>query len=250
MAGTFTSTGFPVILSAGSHFLEIIVTENVTGTEVLTAEAKFKVYSNRNDFVTIAGTKITGKVAKITNSGAFVEIEEGIDGYLSVDDLSWTKKIKHPGSELSVGKEIETVVLESDPEQHRIRLGVKQLFDDPWKDFCKEYHHGSILEGEIVSITDFGVFVRAPGGIEGLINKANLSEDREVSYEEAVTKYKVGDKISVFVVDVLPEKQKVSFSVRDIKRQREREEMERYMSSNQDEDEGSFTLGDMIKNKK
>ncbi len=196
------------------------------------------------------GTKITGKVAKITNSGAFVEIEEGIDGYLSVDDLSWTKKIKHPGSELSVGKEIETVVLESDPEQHRIRLGVKQLFDDPWKDFCKEYHHGSILEGEIVSITDFGVFVRAPGGIEGLINKANLSEDREVSYEEAVTKYKVGDKISVFVVDVLPEKQKVSFSVRDIKRQREREEMERYMSSNQDEDEGSFTLGDMIKNKK
>ena len=196
------------------------------------------------------GTKISGEVAKITNSGAFIKIEEGIDGFLHADDLSWTKKVKHPGSELTVGQKLDVVVTEIDPEMHRIKVGVKQLTDDPWKAFCENYHHGSIIEGEVVSITDFGVFVRAPGGIEGLINKANLSEDREVPYEEAVKKYNVGDKIKVFVVDVYPEKQKVAFSIRDIKRAQEREEMARYLSSNQNENEGSYTLGDMIKNKK
>ena len=195
-------------------------------------------------------TKISGEVAKITNSGAFIKIEEGIDGFLHADDLSWTKKVKHPGSELTVGQKLDVVVTEIDPEMHRIKVGVKQLTDDPWKAFCENYHHGSIIEGEVVSITDFGVFVRAPGGIEGLINKANLSEDREVPYEEAVKKYNVGDKIKVFVVDVYPEKQKVAFSIRDIKRAQEREEMARYLSSNQNENEGSYTLGDMIKNKK
>lgn len=196
------------------------------------------------------GTKLTRKVVKVTNAGAFIELEEGIDGFLHADDLSWTKKIKHPGSELSVGQEIETIVMENAPENHRIRLGVKQLTDDPWVQFSTVHKPGTTLEGEVVSITDFGLFVRSAEGIEGLVNKANLSDNREEPYEEAVKKYNVGDKINVYVVDVNPEKQKVAFSVKEYKHKLQRDEISQYMTSNQSDDEGSYTLGDMIKNKK
>ena len=195
------------------------------------------------------GTHITGKVVKLTNAGAFVEIEEGIDGFLHADDLSWIKKIKHPGSELSVGQEIETVVIDCDAENHRIRLGVKQLTEDPWIAFCNTYKPGSTLEGEVVSITDFGVFVRAPGGIEGLVNKANLSENREETFEDAVKKYNVGDKINVFVVDVNPDKQKVAFSVKEFKKKLQRDEISQYMSSSNNDGDDAYTLGDMLKTK-
>lgn len=195
------------------------------------------------------GTKLTRKVVKITNAGAFVELEEGIDGFLHADDLSWTKKVKHPGSELEVGQEIETVIIDCDPENHRIRLGVKQLTENPWAAFAKDHAQGSTLEGEIVSITDFGLFVRAPEGIEGLVNKANLSDNREESYEEAVKKYNVGDKINVFVVDVNPDRQKVAFSVKEFKKKAQREEISQYMSSNNDDNDGAYTLGDMLKTK-
>ncbi len=195
------------------------------------------------------GTKVSGKIVKLTNIGAFVELEDGIDGFLHADDISWTKKIKHPGSELSVDQKIDAVVLECDTEAHRIKIGIKQLTDDPWKAFANEYKPGSTLEGEITSITDFGVFVKAPNGIEGLVNKANLSEDKETTFEEAVAKYKVGDKINVFVVDVNTDKEKVAFSVREFKRKQQRDEISQYMDSTSDDD-GSYTLGDAFKAQK
>ncbi|MGN0739202.1 MAG: 30S ribosomal protein S1 [Treponema sp.] len=190
------------------------------------------------------GKKVPGKVVKLTNSGAFVALEEGIDGFLLADDISWTKKLKHPGSELAVDQEIEVLVIENDPEQHRIRLGLKQLTDNPWTDFAENHKPGSTLEGEITSITDFGLFVRVDGGIEGLVNKANLSDDKDVPFEEAVAKYKVGDKINVYVVDVNPDKEKVAFSVREFKKKQQRDEMSQYLASSNDDNDGAYTLGD------
>ena len=197
-----------------------------------------------------AGTKVKGKVVKVTNIGAFVQLEDGIDGFLHADDISWTKKVKHPGSELSVNQEIEAVVLECNAEEHKIKIGIKQLTDDPWKAFAEEYKPGSTLEGEITSITEFGLFVKAPNGIEGLVNKANLSEDKETPFEEAVAKYKVGDKINVYVVDVNTEKEKVAFSVREFKRKQQRDEISQYMSSSDDDGDGAYTLGDLLNTKK
>ena len=196
-----------------------------------------------------AGTKVNGKVVKLTAAGAFISIDEGIDAFLHADDISWTKKVKHPGSELTVGQDVEAVVIECDPEAHRIKVGLKQVTDNPWKAFADEYQVGSTLEGEITSITDFGVFVKAPNGIEGLVNKANLSDDKDVPFEEAVAKYKVGDKINVFVVDVNTDKEKVAFSVREYKRKQQRDEISQYMDS-ESKDDGAYTLGDMINSKK
>jgi len=195
------------------------------------------------------GTKLTRKVVKVTNAGAFVELEEGIDGFLHADDLSWTKKVRNPSSELTVDQEIEVVVIESDPETHRIRLGVKQLSDDPWKQFADTHEPGTSVEGEITSITDFGVFLKVEGGIKGLINKQNLLESREDTFEEVVKKYTVGDKIKAIVVDVSPERQKVAFSIKDYKKKVQREEISRYMSSTEEQTDGAYTLGDLLKNK-
>ena len=197
------------------------------------------------------GTKVKGKVVKLTNKGAFVELEEGIDGFLHGEDISWLKKVKHPGSELSVDQEVEVIVLECNPETHNIKVGIKQLTDDPWKAFAAEYKPGSTLEGEITSITEFGVFVKAPNGIEGLVNKANLPENKEETYEDAVAKYKVGDKINVYVVDVNAAKEKVAFSVKEFKKKQTMDEISQYMSSSSnDDDGGAFTLADMINSKK
>ena len=196
------------------------------------------------------GTKITGKVVKITNAGAFVALEDGIDAFLHADDISWTKKIKHPGSELTLDQEIEAVVVECDVDTRRIRVGIKQLTDNPWKAFAEEYKPGSTLEGEITSITEFGLFVKAPNGIEGLVNKSNLSDEKDVPFEEAIAKYNVGDKINVYVVDVKVDKEQVGFSVREYKRKQQRDEISQYMATSNNDSDGAYTLGDVLKSQK
>lgn len=195
------------------------------------------------------GTRLTRKVVKLTNAGAFIELEEGIDGFLHVDDLSWTKRVRHPNSELEVGREIDVIVIECDPSSRRIRLGVKQLTDDPWKVFADTYHSGSLIEGEITSITDFGVFVRVPGDIEGLIHKQNLVENREDNPDEVLKKYAVGDKVNAVVLDINIREKKTAFSIRDYKKRLQQEELSRYMSTKQEGFEDSFTVGDLLKNK-
>ena len=194
------------------------------------------------------GTRLSRKVVKITNAGAFINLEEGIDGFLHGDDLSWTKKVKHPGSELSVGQEVEVMVIGIDQENHNIRLGIKQLSEDPWQSFADTYKPGSLVEGEVSSITEFGIFVKVPGGIEGLIHKSNLPENREENPDEALKKYQVGDKIKAVVLELPPEKQKVAFSVRDYQKKVQRDELSRYMAAEESED-SKYTLGDFLKSK-
>jgi small subunit ribosomal protein S1 len=194
------------------------------------------------------GMRVTRKVVKLTNAGAFIELEEGIDGFLHVDDLSWTKKVRHPSSELQVGQEIEVMVIDNNPNDHNIRLGVKQLEEDPWKSFAKAFRVGSIIEGEITSITDFGIFLKVQSGIEGLINKMNVSDSRVEPYEDAVKKFTVGEKLSVIVSEMHPERQKISFSLRDYQKKVQREEISKYISDDEEETSG-MTLGDFLKDK-
>ncbi|MDR1096385.1 MAG: 30S ribosomal protein S1 [Spirochaetaceae bacterium] len=192
------------------------------------------------------GTRLTRKVVKITNVGAFIEMEEGIDGFLHMDDFSWTKKVKHPGSELKEGEEIEVMVIAVDAEKRSIRLGVKQLTDDPWKSFASAYRVGSLIEGEVSSVTDFGVFVRVPGGIEGLIHKSNLVENFDENPDEALKKYKPGDKVKAAVIELQSDKGKAAFSIRDYKKHLAREEVSQYLAGEKT-DGSTFTLGDLLK---
>jgi small subunit ribosomal protein S1 len=195
-----------------------------------------------------AGTRLIRKIVKITNAGAYIELEEGIDGFLHGDDISWTKKIKHPGSEFQAGQEVEIMVIGVDKENRNIRLGIKQLSEDPWKSFADTYRPGSPVEGEVSSITDFGIFIRVPGGIEGLIHKSNLPETRDETPEDALKKYKEGDKIKAVVLEIQPDKQKVAFSIKDYQKKVQQEELSRYMSVDESDD-STFTLGDFLKSK-
>ena len=196
----------------------------------------------------LVGTRLTRKIVKITNAGAYIELEEGIDGFLHGDDISWTKKIKHPGSEFQVGQEVEIMIIAVDKENRNIRLGIKQLSEDPWKSFANTYKPGSPVEGEVSSITDFGIFIRVPGGIEGLIHKSNLPENRDESPEDALKKYNEGDKIKAVVLEVQPDKQKVAFSIKDYQKKVNQEELSRYMSADESDD-STYTLGDFLKSK-
>jgi len=194
------------------------------------------------------GMRMTRVIKKVTNAGAFIEMEEGIDGFLHADDLSWTKKIKNPSSVLKEGEEIEVVITQVDNETHRIRLGVKQLSEDPWEALMRIYPKGSVIEGEISNITDFGLFVKVQGEIEGLIHKNNLSEDREADPDELLGKFKVGEKISAAVIELQPSRQKLSLSVKEMKLREQKKEISKYIHED-DGDDSTFTLADMLKEK-
>ncbi|GMO29966.1 MAG: hypothetical protein Pg6A_18630 [Termitinemataceae bacterium] len=195
------------------------------------------------------GTRLKRKIVKVMGTGAFVELEEGIDGFLHAEDLSWTKKSKNVGAELKVGDEIEVMVIKINIRARNIKLGVKQLTEDPWKSFAAVYPPGSVVEGEVSSVTDFGVFVRVPGGIEGLIHKNNLVEKKEDNADEALKKYNAGDPIKAAVLELQPDKQKLSFSIRDLEKRMQRAEISRYMTGPGESDGSTFTLGDALKSK-
>src|SRR5512134_556706 len=160
------------------------------------------------------GTKFTGRVTNITDYGAFVELEPGIEGLVHVSEMSWTKKNVHPGKIVSTSQEVEVMVLDVDPVTRRISLGLKQCLDNPWNNFVYKFPVGTEIQGEVKNITEFGLFVGLPGEIDGMVHLSDLSWDK--SGEEAVQAFKKGDSVKVKVLDVDVEKERISLGVKQL----------------------------------
>lgn len=160
------------------------------------------------------GAKLKGRVTNITDYGAFVELEPGIEGLVHVSEMSWTKKNVHPGKIVSTSQEVEVMVLDVDPTKRRISLGLKQCMDNPWSSFIDKHPVGSELEGEIKNITEFGLFVGLPGEIDGMVHLSDLDWDR--AGEEAVQDYKKGQMVKVKLLDVDVEKERISLGIKQL----------------------------------
>jgi len=159
-------------------------------------------------------TKFTGRVTNITDYGAFVELEPGIEGLVHVSEMSWTKKNVHPGKIVSTSQEVEVMVLDVDPTKRRISLGLKQCLSNPWDDFMTQHPVGSEIEGEVKNITEFGLFVGLLGEIDGMVHLSDL--DWERPGEEAIQDYKKGDMVRAKVLDIDTEKERISLGVRQL----------------------------------
>jgi len=194
------------------------------------------------------GKVLTAKVVKLTNSGAFINLEEGIDGFLHIDDISWTKKIKTMNQFCNEGDMIDVMISRIEPENRRIRLSVKNLEGNPWNTLKKDYPKFSVISGEVSNVTDFGVFVKVIGGIEGLISKFNLIGPDEEYNDSVLENFKVGAPITAMVVECNPQTQKLSLSIKEMIKRSQESEMAKYMASNKDDDD-TFNLGDLLKSK-
>ncbi len=160
------------------------------------------------------GTKFTGRVTNITDYGAFVELEPGVEGLVHVSEMSWTKKNVHPGKIVSTSQEVEVMVLEVDPDKRRVSLGLKQCLSNPWETFQEQHPAGSTIEGEIKNITEFGLFVGLDNDIDGMVHLSDL--DWQLSAEEAVAKYKKGNVVKAVVLDVDVEKERISLGIKQL----------------------------------
>lgn len=160
------------------------------------------------------GTKVKGRVTNITDYGAFVELDQGIEGLVHVSEMSWTKKNAHPSKLVSTSQEVDCVVLDVDESKRRISLGMKQCQENPWKTFADTHKVGDVIEGEIRNITEFGLFMALNDEIDGMIHMSDLSWEK--SGEEAIKDYKKGQVIQAKVLDIDVEKERVSLGVKQL----------------------------------
>jgi small subunit ribosomal protein S1 len=160
------------------------------------------------------GAKFTGRVTNITDYGAFVELEPGVEGLVHVSEMSWTKKNAHPGKIVSTSQEVEVMVLDVDPQKRRVSLGLKQCMANPWDSFAEHFPSGTEIEGEVKNITEFGLFVGLEGDIDGMVHLSDLAWDR--SGEEAIQQYKKGDMVKAVVLDVDTEKERISLGIKQL----------------------------------
>ena len=160
------------------------------------------------------GAKFTGKVTNITDYGAFVELEAGVEGLIHVSEMSWVKKNVHPGKIVSTSQEVEVQVLEVDPNKRRISLGLKQTQENPWIAFAEKHPKGTEISGQIRNITEFGLFVGLDGGIDGMVHLSDL--DWNKSGEEALKEYTKGDEVRAVVLDTDPEKERISLGIKQL----------------------------------
>ncbi|HJP05087.1 MAG: 30S ribosomal protein S1 [Gammaproteobacteria bacterium] len=159
-------------------------------------------------------TRMFGKVTNIADYGCFVEIEEGVEGLVHVSEMDWTNKNVNPSKVIQVGDEAEVMVLEIDEERRRISLGLKQCQANPWAEFSSLYKKGDTVSGTIKSITDFGIFIGLPGGIDGLVHLSDISWD--IPGEEAVRNYKKGEEVETTVLAIDPERERISLGVKQL----------------------------------
>ena len=160
------------------------------------------------------GTKHNGVVTNITDYGAFVELDAGVEGLVHVSEMSWTKKNAHPGKIVSTSQEVEVTVLEIDTEKRRVSLGLKQTTGNPWENFASSNPVGTKLEGEIKNITEFGLFIGLDGDIDGMVHLSDISWDK--SGEEAIKDFVKGQAVEAKVIDIDVEKERISLSVKDL----------------------------------
>jgi small subunit ribosomal protein S1 len=160
------------------------------------------------------GTKIKGKVTNITDYGAFVEIEDGIEGLIHVSEMSWTKKNVHPGKILSTTQEVEVLVLEVDPVKRRISLGLKQTLENPWEAFAKKFPTGTLVEGEVKNKTEFGLFIGLEGDVDGMVHLSDLDWNRPG--EQVIEEFQKGEMVQAQVLDVDVEKERISLGIKQL----------------------------------
>ena len=180
------------------------------------------------------GHRLFGKVSNLTDYGAFVEIEQGIEGLVHVSEMDWTNKNVHPSKVVQLGDEVEVMILDIDEDKRRISLGMKQCQPNPWQDFEANFKKGDKIKGAVKSITDFGVFVGLPGNIDGLVHLSDLSWTE--SGEEAVRKYKKGEEVEAVVLAIDVEKERISLGIKQL----EGDPFNNYLSVN---DKGALVKG-------
>ncbi len=188
------------------------------------------------------GSVIKGKIRNLTEFGAFVEVEDGIDGLIHVSDLSWTKKIKHPSEVLKKGDIVDAMILNIDSSNQRLSLGIKQLQPDVWDDFVRRHSVGDVLEAKIVRVTNFGVFVELEPGIEGLIHVSELDEKR---IEKPEDKFKPEDSVQAKIIKINNAEKKIGLSIRAAILDKERQEVAEYQQSSGTA--GKTSLGDYLR---
>lgn len=186
------------------------------------------------------GTKVVGKIKTVTDFGIFIGFEEGVDGLVHVSEMSWTKKVKHPGELYKKGQEVEAVVLNIDSQNERFSLGIKQLTPDPWKDVARRYRKGEMVTGKVTNVTDFGAFVELEEGIEGLVHVSEISREK---VEKPSDVLKVGDRVSAMVLHIDSHERRIGLSLKGLKEKVEKAEIEKYISN---QGPATHSLGELI----
>ncbi|MEA1899549.1 MAG: 30S ribosomal protein S1 [Thermodesulfobacteriota bacterium] len=172
-------------------------------------------------------SRITGKVVSLTDYGAFVELEEGIEGLIHVSEMSWTRKIRHPSKVVSIGDMVDAVVLDIKPENRRISLGMKQVVPNPWDVISEKYPTGTTIEGKIKNITDFGLFIGIDEGIDGLVHISDISWTKRIKHPSEL--YKKGDVIQAIVLDIEKENERFSLGIKQLQSDPWKTVAERYV---------------------
>ena len=200
------------VLNVGDEVDAIILSVNKDDKKISlgirqTEENPWEIVANKYPI----GTRISGKVRNFTNYGAFLELEEGVDGMIHVSDMSWTRKVNHPSEILEKGQEVEAVVLEVDPSSQRISLGLKQAQPDPWSTITSKYAIGQLVAGKVSKIAQFGAFVELEAGIEGLVHISQISDDRVEKVKDVLT---VGEDVTARIVKVDEVDRRIGLSIK------------------------------------